>query len=83
MDELLFILQFYQNHGGGRLSISVQIPWASNEIIVDLQSASQFTFLKARGFTFGINPADTKLQLQSFHKLIFIEFNRHKSSTVT
>lgn len=51
-------LQSYQNHGGGRLSIRVQISWASNEIIMDLQSASYFTFLKARVFTFGINPAE-------------------------
>ena len=55
-----FIYQPHQNHRVCVLSIRAHNPWASNENIMNFQSALYFTFLKARGFTFGINPADTK-----------------------
>lgn len=57
---------------GGGLSIRIQIPWASNEIIMNFQSASHFTFLKARGFTFGINPADTKQHYRALTSLFLL-----------
>lgn len=57
---------------GGGLSIRIQIPWASNEIIMNFQSASHFTFLKAKGFTFDINPADTKHHYRALISLFLL-----------
>ena len=49
-----------QSHRGCVLSIEVQSPWASNENIMNFPIAFHFKIWKARGLTFGINPADTK-----------------------
>lgn len=48
-------------------------PWASNENIMNFPSAFHFTFfLQERGFTFGINPADTKQQNRALISLFLL-----------
>lgn len=83
MYGLLFYLAVLPNHKRYVLSIRVHSPWASNENIMNFEGALYFTFLKARGFTFGINKSRYKRVLQSSYKPVFIELNPHKSSTVT
>ena len=67
-----FIYQPHQNHRVCVLSIRAHNPWASNENIMNFQSALYFTFLKARGFTFGISPADTKQHYRALISLFLL-----------
>lgn len=84
MYRLLFLFCSLTKIIGGLFCLSeFRVLWASNENIMHFQSALHFTFLKAWGFTFGINPADTHEHYRALNKLIFIEFNPHKSSAVT
>lgn len=70
--DCFFIQQSYKNHRRGVLSIRAHSPWASNENIMNFQSALPFTFLKARGFTFGINPGDTKQHYRALISLFLL-----------
>lgn len=77
-----FSLQSYRSHRGCVLSMRVQSPWASNENIMNFQSDTFYVF-EGKGICFCYQPSRYKVALQSFNKLILIEFNLHKSNMVT